>query len=245
MRARLKTRTLGLAGLMALVAMLAVSAVAASSAFANPEWGECTKVKAAPEFKDSLCNEAGRGEFTWKAFATTKAVSSKGRLELTDEKGGVFGEEIKVRCPKNSEAEGIDEGWVGPGSADEVTKITDAAGKVLINCEPVTGICPTPVTAEAIHLPWQTKLEVIGGEIRDVIVSGTGGAPGWKVSCNGTIDTCEGSTNTAVSNVSTGVDLTFDLKSPKVTCSRGGAGMGKVSGTDHVLNPTGVQLSVK
>jgi hypothetical protein len=231
---------------LCLVAVFALSAVAALSASAEPggtpEWGTCDKATSAWKFEDSLCNKAGTGVFFWHKIASPTAVKSKGRLELTDEKGGPLGGGVTVRCPKNSEAEGLNEGTVGPGSTDEITKITDAAGKTPIACETVAGICPAPVTAKPIHLPWVTKLLANG---RDEIVSGTGGEPGWEVSCNGTIDICQGKTNTAVTNVTGGVDLTFDANSPNVNCSRGGAGKGKVRGTVHVLNPTGVVLSVK
>jgi hypothetical protein len=238
MRAALKPKTLGVAGVMAAVAMMIVAAFGAGSASAA-EWGECTKVTATPEFKDSLCNEEGRGEFTWKAFTTTKAVTSTdvGGLRMTDKKGGAFGEEVTIEC------NGTDEGTVGPGSKDQLTKATATA------CKTLKGICESPV-AHALHLPWNTTLETVGGEVRDKIENSGAGAPGWDVTCvvGGFIkveDECTGETTTAVANVSGGVALTFDAKSAKANCTRGGAGEGSVLGKDLVENPTGVQLSVK
>jgi len=248
-------RTLGLAGMMVAVALMVVASVGVASSSAA-EWGECFS-QAGGAYKDGLCNEKTGGSFEWEAFAAPVEVKSKGRLELTDEKGGPFSEAVTVRCPKNSEAEGLNKGTVGPGSTDEITEVTDAAGKTTIECERVAGTCPAPVTATAVHLPWHTKLIVVNGEIRDELVSGTakegepaGSEPGWTVKCSSVTDTCErqgteAHQNTAVSNVTGGVDTTFDAKSTNVHCSRGGTGKGKVRGTVHVLNPTGVVLSVK
>lgn len=252
MSAVLKPKLLGLAGLMALVAMLAVSAVGALSASAEPggtpEWGTCNKTTSAWKFEDSLCNNTGTGEFFWHKITSPTAVKSKGRLELTDEKGGPLGEAVTVRCPKNSEAEGLDAGTVGPGSTDEITSITDSAGKEWIECEKVAGTCNTP-RARALNLPWTTKLLANG---RDEVVSGTGGEPpGWEVECTvgfvKVFDKCTGKTTTAVTNVTTGVDTVFDASSANGGCTRGGAGTGKVRGTVHILNPTSpaVVLSVK
>lgn len=233
-------RTLGLAGLVALVAMLAISAVGALSASAEPggtpEWGTCNKTASAWEFEDSLCNNEGTGEFFWHKITSPTAVNTEGTLELEDEGTGT-----KVRCT------GEDKGTVGPGSTDEITEITK-----IVCVFVTTGLCnstPAP-TAVAVNLPWHTKLEVIGGVVRDVIVSGTGGNPGWAVTCTTflgkTTDTCtKAGATTAIANVATGVDATFDGSTVNADCSVGGAGKGKVRGTDHILDPTGVVLSVK
>jgi hypothetical protein len=197
---------------LALVAVFAFGAVAAASASAF-EW-----------------------QINKKAIAKAKTIKSKGTLKLTDKKGGLFGEAVTIKC------EGTDEGTVGPGVADTITKATAT------NCKTEAGTCPTPV-ASALHLPWGSKLT---SATRDTITFGGKAqeekkeAPGWKVTCSGIVeDECSAVTNVGIENVAKGVNAIFDASSPKANCSRGGAGQGEVLGTDLNENPgAGEQLEV-
>jgi hypothetical protein len=90
----------------------------------------------------------------------------------------------------------LTEGWVGPGSEDEITKDEFVAGKckkaaVALNLkeEPVTNACGTFESVAAVGLPWTTLLELVGGVLYDTILSGSGGA-GRADKCTGVTDTC-------------------------------------------------------
>jgi len=236
-------RTLGLAGLMVAVALMVVASVGVASSSAA-EWGECFS-QAGGAYKDGLCTEKTGGSFEWEAFTSAVAIKSEGTLELTDAKGGGGGGSVTVTCT------GKDEGTVGPGAQDKVTAVFENAAKKepeeWVKCTHTAGEeCGSP-RAHAVHIPWNTKLE--GSPVRDKIESGGTGAPGWIVECTvffvKVTDECTGTTTTSVTNVAGGVDTTFDASSANANCTRGGAGAGKVRGTNHVLNPAGVQLSVK
>ena len=179
-------------------------------------------------------------EWLLNGAAITSPVSIKsksvGSLLLSDLKAPSGG--TAVKCT------GTDEGTVGPGALDLVTEVT-ATGCTFEKA----GSCTTSdrVTAKAVDLPWMTQLELVSGELRDM-VTGTGGEPGWAVECTvGGIfeitDTCTGLTSTAISNVSGGVDAIFDAKTPLAKCSVGGANSGMVSGTDLNENPAGGTLT--
>jgi len=224
---------------LCLAAVFAMSAVATSSASAAPVWQQCG---AGTEFTNSLCTTSGSGPFGWVEVATKVAVTSEGRLTLTSSTG------TELECPESTEAVGKDEGFIGPSSADEITKITDSAGKAVVKCKIVKAgspACSAPATATAVHLPWITKLILVGTEIRDEIVSGTGGAPGYETKCgNGLSLTCTGATSTAVTNntVTGNVELTFEAKSAATSCGLGITG--KVKGTDTILHPAGGAIRV-
>lgn len=211
----IRARTVGLA----FVAVFAVSVVASASASAH-EW----KIGGNP-------------------ITTATSVKSKSTLELEDTK-----EKVRVKCS------GFDKGTVGPGAGDVVEKVTaDEAGtNNTITCSFVArGLCeasPAP-TAVAVHLPWKTTIETVGTETRDVITADGAGEPGWAVTCKAPLlgnitDTCTAATgNTAMTNVTGGVNLTFDKNSPKANCSRGGTGTGLVEGPDLVESPGGGVLT--
>ena len=171
-------------------------------------------------------------------ITTAKKAKSKGTLKLADTGAGT-----EIEC------EGKDEGTVGAGSKDEVTKIEAT------NCKFIkAGSCEAskPVTAKAVNLPWKTELyEPKSGEIRDHIKATTGEV-GWAVECTvfGVFkiqDECKAAeSNTAMTNVTGGVDATFDATTPKANCSVGGTGTGSVLGTDLNENPSAKEvLTVK
>lgn len=200
-------KRLKIAGLC-LVAVFAVSAVGAASAFASPEW---------------LQNGS--------KLTSALSVTSKGKLKLTDTKGGLKKGSVTIECT------GTDKGTVGPGAADELTEVKAT------ECKHVAGEeCPSP-SAEAVHLPWKTELYEEGSAIRDKVANSGAGLPGWKVKCSILSDTCEAETSTAIKLVEVGiVDATFEEKSAKANCSRGGTGTGVVEGTD-VLEAAGLEVS--
>lgn len=211
---------------LAFVAVFAVSAVAVASASAAPVW----KLNGAElTTATTILSESG----------VVGKPTEKGKLTLTDIEAGT-----SIECA------GKAEGKVGPGNKDEVTSM-EATG-----CNFVTGkngSCEAskPVTAKAVALPWVTELyEPETGKVRDHIRAHSGGgAPGWTVECtvSGIFkvqDTCTGESNTAMNNVTGGVEAVFDAKTPKGNCTIGGAGAGEVKGASLNKNPAGGTLTV-
>jgi hypothetical protein len=202
---------------LALVAVFAVSAFAASSAFALESVWLVEGLK----------------------LTTAAAVDSSGKLILTDDKGGPFGEKVEVEC------EGTDQGTVGPGISDKLTNV------LVTGCKTLSGGCEKP-NAEANNLPWNTTIELIGGVFYDDIKAGTGNVA-YTVFCTffgvpGN-DTCEIALGrTLLENGAGGtVNAVFnknDPNQPPATCSRGGAGEGLVDGTDNILSTEGLALAV-
>jgi hypothetical protein len=156
-----------------------------------------------------------------------------------------------VECAPGSVTSG---GWVGPGPADETTKVEFASGgckkaAVALNLkeESVTNACGTFESVKAAGLPWTSLLELVGGVLYDTILPGSGGAA-YADKCTGVTDTCE----TTVTNETLvlGVNLTelegtlllftilFPSKASELLngekefakCSLGGAESGVVSG---------------
>ncbi len=210
-------KSIKIAGLC-LVALAAMAMATAATASATPVWEQLNGT-------------------TWSEIKGTEKVISAGTLKLTDTKGGLTGGVVTVECS------GTDEGTVGPGKFDRITKIT-----VANPCRNITG-CVGTIKAEARNLPWQTELFETEGKVRDSVVSEVAGDfPGWKVECT-LSDTCEGNTTTAIVNNTSNntVEAVFDAKSAVVKCSRGGAGTGKVEGTNIIKENespfTGVRVS--
>jgi hypothetical protein len=208
---------------LALVVVFAVSAVAGASASAAPVW----KLSGA---------EITKATTVLSESITEGKPAEKGSLKLADKKAGT-----EIEC------EGTDEGTVGPGNKDEVTKVEATKCKFI-----KSGSCEASkaVTAKAVELPWITELyEPEAGKIRDhVKAHAGGGAPGWKVECTvGGIfkvqDTCTNESNTAMNNVAGGVEAVFDAKTPKAKCSLGGE-EGEVKGADLNKNPSTGTLTV-
>lgn len=176
-------------------------------------------------------------------------VHTEGLVLLEDEKAPLGA--VKVHC------HGFDEGTVGPHGLDLIKLITlELLGtKHVVGCTfDKNGACNANVepTAEAIHLPWHTKLVLRGGIVRDLILSDGGGAPGWAVTCevlgSPTTDTCteeEGKpASTIMENIAeSGVLAKFEGKTgSKAKCSLGGKEAGIVEGTDLTKNPSSTLL---
>jgi len=157
-----------------IIALFALGAlgVLASASFAadNTVW-LCEGKE--PTSKSCLVNSEGEGNFT-----------------LEDMK-----EEAAIEC---TGADVTDEGWVGPGSEDETTRVTfkeegkepvckptakalnEAGEEVANKCEKVTG-------TSAVDLGWITLLELVAGVSKDRIKETTHGQPGYTVKCKTSI----------------------------------------------------------
>jgi hypothetical protein len=84
----------------------------------------------------------------------------------------------------------LDEGWVGPGSEDETTKVefmeecTSPANALNLAGTVVTNVCSGKGKATAINLPWLTLVYLEGSLTRDIIKGSTAGKePGYTVEC--------------------------------------------------------------
>ncbi len=175
---------------------------------------------------------AGASALEWllngKPITATTTVKLTGELLLKDDT-----EKVAVKCS------GHDEGTVGPGAADEVTKITGLSGELNAPCTVEEGSLCESATAMAVNLPWATELVTVEGAIRDLITTANAG---WAVTCETIIgpvvDTCEGMTSTAMENVTGGVLATFDAisKENPAECSRPKAKVGLVTGTNLIKN---------
>jgi hypothetical protein len=133
----------------------------------------------------------------------------------------------------------VDEGTVGPGADDSITKFTATSCKVL------KGMCSSPAV-DARHLPWRTEIvSPLFGGFRDEILSSGVGQPGWDFLCFGLVlETCEGSTSTALTNLAGGtVSAVFDSKSAALTCSGSGK-TGFILGKMTILSTAGVAITV-
>jgi hypothetical protein len=165
-------------------------------------------------------------------------TKSKGAVKLTDEATS-----LSVEC------EATGEGSVGSGSAGEATEWTASKCTLLAT----GGVCEKgkAVGMTAVHLPWRSELVRLEGLVegtRDIIASGGKGAPGFDIKCTvGGIykvaDECTAThLETAMTDVTGGVDAAFDGE--KLNCSVGGAGKGKLEGTQLVEAISGGKLEV-
>jgi hypothetical protein len=122
----------------------------------------------------------------------------------------------------------------------------------------VSGGCEAPITASAVHLPWNTDLVEEKKEVRDKILNSGAGLPGWKVNCESIIgaqeDVCEQEEHeeatVGIDNITKGahagdIAALFDPTSREkpAKCSKGGAKSGFVFGTDIILSNTGEKLT--
>jgi hypothetical protein len=203
------------------VIMLSLVAVFAFSAFASSAF-------AADEW---LANGA--------AISTALTANTEGELLLEDTSLG-----LDVNCS------GKFEGTVGPGAADEITKVVDLEGKNPLHCSAAS--CEGGLaTVTPVHLPWKTKVVLSGEKFLDELGPGTGGEPGYKVSgCKilgiETTDECTGKTDSELTNGTGDVNGTFsenEAITPRGNCTFGGEKKGLVVGTG-LTSVSGVTLSV-
>ena len=216
-----------------LVVVASLMAVVASPAMAVPRWVHCVK-SATGKYSNGLCNASGTGWET-KELTETSEVTSSGELELEDTKA--TGGAVAVKCTGNNT------GWVSNPKATNESGEDGVATITNVKCVFVKeGLCRKIISVEARNLPWGTRLEESGTEVRDEIITGSAsGEPGWKVSCENilggtTEDTCVRSGNTvnAIAIRATGkLESVFDAitAKSKAKCTIGGSAAGNVSGT--------------
>jgi hypothetical protein len=223
-------------GLVVLAGLMAVSAMPAMAAV--PRWVECVGGGGAWPNADCV-KGSGNNEWGTKELEGTSEVTSSGTLTLADTKapGGI----VEVEC------KGRDLGWVAN------LKNTAEAGEdgtfaiTSIECVFVpgkNGSCgaTSGVKANPVHLPWGTKLAEKNGEVRDEIIAGTGGNPGWNVEClfDGVFqvsDVCEAEIHNTTAARANRAELTveflFDettLNEQKAKCSLSKENSGTVQG---------------
>lgn len=214
-----------------LVFVAGLMAVTASTAMAGPpKYVHCVKGNGWM----SGCKAVGSGWETKSLTGTeTSEVTSSGTLELEDDKQGVT-----ITCT------GTNKGWVGANGTGAITSITATSCSFVAKkhgeCEESKG-----VKANALHLPWNTKLEERNGtEVRSTLENSGKGEPGWNVECTvGGIfkiqNECTGKTTTGMHNNFGGsealIEATFDERTkeePMAKCSiDGGEAVGLVRGT--------------
>jgi hypothetical protein len=162
-------------------------------------------------------------------------TKSKGTVKLTDEATS-----LSIEC------EAMGEGSAGPGSAGE-EKTWTASKCTLLSAGPV---CEKgSVGMVAVNLPWHSELvwlEGLSESAHDVITSGGKGAPGYDLKCVEAgiykiADECTATRlSTGMTNVTSGVDAVFDGE--KLKCTVGGAGTGKLEGTQLLEAVSGGKL---
>jgi hypothetical protein len=151
------------------------------------------------------------------------------------------------------------EGWVGPGSEDEVTSVTfnvancfkDPKSENLENKEVANG-CTSIDNVAAIGLPWKTLIVLSGAVFLDQI-TGTA-TPGYLVECGTSLglvdDACTTQKGTTIlkNNASNGVTAEFPAKpeseSEFANCSVGGNLNGLVVGESLTFTESGLSLTV-
>jgi hypothetical protein len=180
-------------------------------------------------------------------------VHTEGLLLLEDTKA--TGGAVQVHC------HGFDLGTIGPHALDLVLSVTaePLGTKKSVPCTfDKVGACKsgTTPTAEALHLPWHTKLLELEGKPHDQILGNGAGAPGWKVTCTNFIggtteDDCleePGKPNSPLveNDGALGVLATFlkpgSAGSARAKCSVGGAEAGIVEGTVLTKSPSSTLL---
>ena len=168
-----------------------------------------------------------------------------GKVSLTD-----MGLPAAVECE-----EILDEGWVGPGSEDEVTSVvfdkacTHPEKAENLKGELVTNACTSVDLVKAVDLPWKTLLELIAGNTWVLFFATTNGEPGYATECGSALglvtDTCKTTANNnagpKLTNLENGTVLAeFELNTAlsekeNATCSLGGAENGLVVGGNDLL----------
>ena len=246
---KLPMKLLRIVGLC-LTAIFAVSMFASASASAAIHWEQCsegTEEKTPTKYTEHQCTTAAtsnKGKWQWNEPKTTEAVVIKGSLKLVD-KETIAGKSA-VEC--YGESTGI----IGPGKIGQTTTVKVEKK----NCHKIE-LCEEVEAVEARNLPWSTELyESEAGKLLEKLVNGTGGEPGWKITCKviikGQVDECVQvageEESLSLANVNSSgillVSATFE-KNFKAKCSSKGTRSGEVSGSLAVLkaNEWGLRIS--
>ena len=211
------------AGLSRLARVARRAAVPAVGALAL--WGVAPAVASA---------SSGGWQLNGVGLSEVIATSSKGNVKVTDTKFPLIGT-MAVEC------EDTVEGTAGAGGVGSVTKWTTSKCAALGGCEKSSTAVMTP-----LNLPWHTELAVVEGSIRELLVSGGKGTPGYKIECKSAgvkiEDSCSATLSTTTTNTTGGVTATFN-SGEKLACTDGGAGSGSLEGSQSITATGGGKLS--
>ena len=163
-----------------------------------------------------------------KKLTSALTVKAKGELTVRDTKS-LLGE-LSVKC--TFETEGTIE--------------AEGKGKITLfkpsNCTH-GGACSSLNSVTSVNLPWGTELSALSeSDLRDSIVSGGSGTPGWDFECETGVgrknDICNLNTSLrAVNGPEGNVEIFFDPESKRTGCSLGGNEAGKWEGTLTIVHP--------
>jgi hypothetical protein len=195
------------------------------------------------------------------AVTTELAVEYSGELELSDKKTLVG--TAAVLCSV------ILDGWVGVNSLAHVSEVLNLSGGA-ISSTPLTGTalsCTTQKGCETssaptvypLNLPWEGEAELMedSGSFFAVLLFGSGGNPGWEITCLvlgvSLTDECKPASSgeavaelilegaTLLANFS---EAFTELSGAKLaTCSQGGAESGETAGGSTIKLTGGGELS--
>ncbi len=159
-------------------------------------------------------------------------VTVKGTTNISVTNTKWLGE--KVSCEGTVEAT-LEAGGVGKITSYAVSKCTG------------TSNCTVLGSVSAVNLPWKIELySPESGAIRQRILSGGSGTPGWSFECRSLEvekNLCNFNTSTNMINQSSSgdVEAKFDLKSNRTWCTGGGEESGLIEGTIVFDHPAGVE----
>ncbi len=183
---------------------------------------------------------AAFAESEWLVDGSPVLAGEKIHVEMT---GTLILEDMGKGSPTTVECSGSGLGVVLNGGLD----IQEEA--VATSCKTLAGTCGSPL-AVALNLPWTTEISLATGAFRDLITGGTGGEPGYEVTCFGIFhDACLGKTSTGLENMSTEtpadvLSIFSATLSEAGNCNLGGAGEGLVVGEVLVQALEGLALAV-
>ena len=201
-----------------------------------------TSVESSSALADNTVWLVNGAQLTSKVLVDSE---STGKIVLTD-----MGLPAAVECE-----EVLNEGWVGPGSEDEITSIefmkacTHPEKAETLSGELVANACTSVDAVRMVDLPWKTLLELINGVTWGLILPTTNGEPGYQTECGSALglvtDTCKTTAGNNVgpelTNLENGTVLAeFELnpalsEKENATCSLGGAENGLVVGGNTLL----------
>jgi hypothetical protein len=204
---------------------------------------------------------ASAENWQWLLFHSESGVHLLlNKEELVETEGLVLLEDSKASGTQ-VHCHGFDLGTIGPHALDLVLSVTaePLGTNKSVSCTfDKVGLCKsgTTPTAEAVHLPWHTKLLELEGKPHDQILGNGAGRPGWKVKCTNilggtTEDECveeEGKPNSPLvaNDGLLGVLATFQKPGSAggstAICSVGGAEAGIVAGTVLTKSPSSTLL---
>jgi hypothetical protein len=239
---------LKIAGLC-LVSMFVMGMALAGNASATTLlWLLCLEASGLTKYEDNQCTKAN-GTGKWQSQGLPSGGKDTVRLlgfslVLSDTGIGTT-----VTCGDVGEASGTIEGSklitnIARSNAPEAEGCTESGE--FLTCKP-----GKLTKLEGAHLPWTSEnFETEGKHLANI--TGTGGTPGWKITCGGATDECTESTTAPregvelLSGVTKGVLLVlsvFESKN-KGNCTVGGTLKGVVKGLVGILLINGNGLSL-